>query len=504
MLTVEIPAFKRLVRSFEVRMKLKDLLRGEYGAAAAGCEDTVVSGLSYDSRTTRPGDLFFAVQGTFDDGNAYIAEAIERGAVAVVSGRDVELPPGVPLLLVRDERHAKGALASRFWGHPSRRLKCVGVTGTNGKTTTGHMVRSILEQNGWSTGLIRTIQHIVGQKKIQARTTTPDAVDIQRYLAQMVDENQDAAVLEASSHALVQSRTESVRFAVGVFTNLSREHLDYHQTMEDYRKAKELLFASLDPDATAVINADDPAGGFMAAASRCPVLTYGLGDRADVRGDIRRLDIDGFSMILTTPAGAIDVTSRLLGRHNVSNALAASASAVALGVPLQACKAGLEALSSVPGRVETVDVGQDFRVIVDYAHTDDALRKLLENLRHLTAGRLITVFGCGGDRDVFKRPLMAQAATTLSDLTIVTSDNPRSEDPHKIIDDILNGCASGSNVRVESDRRAAIEMAITEARGGDIVAIAGKGHEDYQILNTGVVDFDDRDVAREALWKLSR
>jgi len=501
-------------------MKLKELISGEHGAfddvdetavaagyeiaVARGCEDVVVSGLSHDSRTTRPGDLFFAVQGTFDDGNSYVSEAIERGAVAVVSSRDIELPPGVPLVLVRDERRAKGALASRFFGHPSRRLKCVGVTGTNGKTTTAHMVRSILEQNGWSTGLIGTIKHLVGEKEIQAHTTTPDAVDVQRYLAQMVDENQDAAVLEASSHALVQSRTESVSFAVGVFTNLSREHLDYHQTMDEYKKAKSLLFAALDPAAAAVINADDPAGTFMAAACRCPVLTYGLRDRADVRGEIRRLDIDGFSMMLRTPAGAIDVTSRLLGRHNVFNALAASAAAVALGVPLEACKAGLETLSAVPGRVETVDVGQDFRVIVDYAHTDDALRKLLENLRHLTAGRLITVFGCGGDRDVFKRPLMAQAATTLSDLTIVTSDNPRSEDPLKIIDDILRGCATGSSLRVEPDRRAAIEMAVNEARGGDIVAIAGKGHEDYQILNTGVVDFDDREIAKEALWKLSR
>jgi UDP-N-acetylmuramoyl-L-alanyl-D-glutamate--2,6-diaminopimelate ligase len=504
MLTIESPALKRLTRSFEVRMKLIELIAGEPGATIRGSEDTVVSGLSYDSRTTQAGDLFFAVQGTFDDGNTFVAEAIERGAVAVVSGREIDLPPAIPLVLVRDERRAKGELASLFYGRPSTRLKCVGVTGTNGKTTTSHMIRSILEQNGWSTGLIGTIHHLVGRKEIRAETTTPDAVDVQRYLAQMVDENQDAAVLEVSSHALVQLRTEAVRLAAGVFTNLSREHLDYHRTMEEYRKAKSLLFASLDPAAAAVINADDEAGEFMAGACRCPVLTYGVSEIADVRGEVRRLDIDGFSMILKTPVGEIDVTSRLLGRHNVSNALAASAAATALGVPLSACKSGLEALTAIRGRVESIDVGQDFRVIVDYAHTDDALRKLLENLRPLTTGRLITVFGCGGDRDVFKRPLMAQAATNLSDLTIVTSDNPRSEDALKIIDDILRGCVTGSNLRVEPDRRAAIELAIREARGGDIVAIAGKGHEDYQILNTGVVDFDDREVAKEVLWKLSR
>jgi len=319
----------------------------------------------------------------------------------------------------------------------------------------------------------------------------------------MVDENQDAAVIEVSSHALVQSRCEAVRFRVGVFTNLSREHLDYHRNMEEYTKAKALLFASLEETATAVVNADDAAAPSMIGSSRCPVLTYGLSGAADVRGTIRRQDIDGFSMILHAPQGEIDVTSRLLGRHNIYNALGASAAALALGVPLSSVKAGLEALREVPGRVESVEAGQDFRVIVDYAHTDDALQKLLENLRPLTTGRLITVFGCGGDRDTFKRPLMARSATTFSDLTVITSDNPRSEDPGKIISDILPGCKEGADVIVEPDRHEAIEVAIGQARGGDIVVIAGKGHEDYQKLNTGVIDFDDREVAREVLWKLS-
>jgi UDP-N-acetylmuramoyl-L-alanyl-D-glutamate--2,6-diaminopimelate ligase len=503
MLTAEIPVLQRLIRSFEVTMKLNKLVE-QYGEASVlGPDDVVLSGLSCDSRSTRPGDLFFAVQGTFKDGSAFISEALERGAVAVVSSRELALPGTVPLVLVEDERRAKGVLSSLFFGRPSQRLLCIGLTGTNGKTTTSWMIRSILEQNGFSTGMLGTIQHRVGSESIRATTTTPDAVDIQKYLARMVDDNHDAAVLEVSSHALVQSRAEGVQFGVGVFTNLTREHMDYHGSMEEYRRAKSILFAGLAPTATAVLNDDDPNSEEMAAVCACPVITYGLTRRADVYGEVRRLDIDGFSMIVKSPAGSVDVTSRLLGRYNVSNALAAAAAAVAMNVPLSAVKAGIEALRAVPGRVETIDVGQDFRVIVDYAHTDDALRKLLENLCRLTSGRLITVFGCGGDRDAFKRPLMAEAATSLSDLTVITSDNPRSEDAAHIIDDILKGCASGAAVKVEPDRRAAIEYAIGEARGGDIVAIAGKGHEDYQILNSGRVDFDDRKVAREALWKLS-
>lgn len=503
MLIAEIPALRRLIRSFEVTMKLNELVNGDPTARVIRNGDAEVTGLSTDSRTTCAGDLFFAVRGTNHDGSLFIAEALGRGAAAVVSGRVLDLEEGVPLVQVDDERKAKGLLASYFYGHPSTRLDCVGVTGTNGKTTTSYMLRAILEQDGRSTGLLGTIRHLVGNESIRGQTTTPDAVNIQKFLARMVDENQDAAVIEASSHALDQSRCEAVRFRIGVFTNLSREHLDYHRNMEEYARAKARLFQFLDESAVAVVNRDDEYGPVMVESCRCPVLTYGLSKAADVRGTVRRQDIDGFSMILHTPEGEIDVRSRLLGRHNIYNALAASAAAQALGVPLASIKAGLEALTMVPGRVESVEAGQDFRVIVDYAHTDDALQKLLENLRPLTAGRLITVFGCGGDRDTFKRPLMASSATSLSDLTVITSDNPRSEDPQKIISDILTGCKEGADVIIEPDRREAIEIAIGQAQGGDIVVIAGKGHEDYQKLNTGIIDFDDREVAREVLWKLS-
>lgn len=485
-------------------MILDELARACGGRVVHGPSETTVSGLSYDSRTTRRGDLFFAVQGFTRHGSAFVSHALEKGAAAVLSDREIALPADVPLVMVEDGRSAKGLAASHFYGKPSSRLRCIGVTGTNGKTTTTCMLKSILEQHGLSTGLIGTIRHMVGRRSVAAANTTPDALDIQRFLAEMVDENQDAAVLEVSSHALAQARTADVRFQVGIFTNLSQDHLDYHKTMENYAAAKARLFSSLGPDAVGVINIDDPEAPRMADACRCPVVTYGLGDEADVQGSIRRLDIDGFSMKLKTPDGEAVVSSRLLGRHNVYNALAASAAAVALQIPLSAIRTGLEVLTAIPGRVESVDVGQDFRVIVDYAHTDDALQNLLENLRPLTAGRLITVFGCGGDRDAFKRPLMARVATTVSDVTVVTSDNPRSEDARSIIDDILAGCVPGSSVTVEPERRAAIEAAIREARGGDIVVIAGKGHEDYQILNKGIIEFDDRQVAREILWNLFR
>jgi len=320
----------------------------------------------------------------------------------------------------------------------------------------------------------------------------------------MVDENQDVAVMEVSSHALSQARVGALAFKAGVFTNLSRDHLDYHITMDEYERAKSLLFASLARDAFAVINMDDPAAETMRRACACPVIRYGFKRGLDVTAELRRVDIDGFSMILKTPSGDIDITSRLPGRFNVMNAMAAAATATAMGVPLTAVKSGFESLRSIKGRMESVDCGQDFRLIVDYAHTHDALSSLLSHLKPLTKGRLIAVFGCGGDRDKSKRPMMAEAATKMADHTVITSDNPRSEDPSSIIDDIRCGVVSGASMSVEQDRRTAIEEAVRMAGGGDIVVIAGKGHEDYQVLKDGTIDFDDRKVAEEVLWNLSR
>ena len=496
-----ISARDRLLRSFEVRMNLRDLVEGLNGAYCEDEEDRVVEGLCYDSRAVKPGYLFFAVPGTNHDGSRFAADAVAQGAVAVAAEAPLVPDPGVPTVFVPDVRKAKARAASVFYRRPSSRLDCVGITGTNGKTTVSWMLKSILEQDGRSTGLIGTIQYQIGNRVIPSGNTTPDAVDLQRYLAEMVDENFVAAVMEVSSHALVQERTADLDFKVGVFTNLTRDHLDYHGDMESYRKAKEILFRGLEANATAVINGDDPAADAMAHACACSVLRYGFESGSDITAKVRRLDIDGFSIILKTPLGEIDVTSRLPGRFNVLNAMAAAGAAVSLGVPLSAVKVGLESIRTIRGRMESVDRGQDFRVIVDYAHTHDALTNLLSNLRPLTAGRLITVFGAGGDRDRTKRPLMAEAATLHSDVTIITSDNPRSEDPDRIIEDILKGIAPDSAYQVEPDRKRAIQTAINMARGGDIVVVAGKGHENYQILNTGTIDFDDRRVVEEALWK---
>ncbi|MFH2002945.1 MAG: UDP-N-acetylmuramoyl-L-alanyl-D-glutamate--2,6-diaminopimelate ligase, partial [Planctomycetota bacterium] len=454
-------------------MRLEDLLSGLPGLEITQrCEDRI-TGLSYDSRETHPGDLFIAVQGTYCSGNRFIAEAVEKGAVAVLAEQRVEPDPGIPVAIVDDARSSKARIAARFYRHPSQRLDCVGITGTNGKTSVSYMLKSILEHDGRSTGLIGTICHHIGGNVVPSKNTTPDAVDLQRYLAEMVDENQNAAVMEVSSHALTQARVEGIAFRVGVFTNLTQEHLDYHDNMDRYAKAKCLLFSSLPPGAVAVINADDPAGAAMAEVCTCPVIRYGFSPGTDVTVDLRRLDADGFYMILKTPDGDVDIASRLPGRFNVMNAMAAAAAAIRLDVPLSAVKSGIETLKYIRGRMESIDCGQDFRVIVDYAHTSDALKNILENLKPLTACRLITVFGCGGDRDRTKRPLMAEVATSLSDHTIITSDNPRSEDPEAIIQDILSGVVRSAAYQVESDRKRAIEDAIAMASGGDIVVIAG-------------------------------
>lgn len=503
MAAVKISALERLLRSYEVSMRLEDLFSGLPDVTLIGSGDVEVKGLSYDSRCTKAGDLFFAVQGTFEDGSRYAAEAVEKGAVAVLTDQSLEGQP-VPVIMVKDARYAKAHVADLFFRHPSLRLDCVGITGTNGKTTVAYMLKSILEQDGRPCGMIGTIHHHIGGKMIPSKNTTPDPIDLQRYLAEMVDENLNAAVMEVSSHALDQARVGALKFKVGVFTNLSREHLDYHETMEEYARAKSLLFAALPPEAGAVINADDPIAATMIDACGCPVFRYGFSRGVDVTAEVRRVDIDGFSMIIKTPAGEVDVTSRLPGQFNVMNALAASTAAFALNVPLTAIKSGFETLRSIKGRMESVDCGQDFRIIVDYAHTSDALRNLLSHLKPLTAGRLITVFGCGGDRDRTKRPLMAEAVTAYSHHTIVTSDNPRTEDPLAIIDDIMAGVAAGASHMVEPDRKKAIKKAIGMATGGDIVVVAGKGHENYQILKNETIAFDDRRVAEEALWNLYR
>jgi UDP-N-acetylmuramoyl-L-alanyl-D-glutamate--2,6-diaminopimelate ligase len=468
--------------------------------------DPRVTGLCIDSRAAHPGDLFVAAAGSRTDGLRHAHEAVERGAVAVLADRRAELPGRAAFVRVDDLPRAKAVLADAFFGRPSQRLDVVGVTGTNGKTTTSCMLRSILAMDGRDAGLVGTLGAWVGARHEPLANTTPDAVDLQRLLARMVDENLSAAVMEVSSHALVQRRVDLVAFDVGVFTNLTPDHLDYHGDMDAYGAAKGRLFEMLPHDGTAVLNAADPQSRLYRLATRARVLQFALNAPADVRADILRLDAEGTLFRLAAPEFGLDarVASRLVGRHNVENALAAAAAALALGLPAAAIVTGLQGLAAVPGRLEPVECGQGFRVLVDYAHTPDALEKVLDLLRPLTRGRLIVVFGCGGDRDRSKRPLMGRAVAAAADRLVVTSDNPRSEDPQAILDGIFAGIAPADRARAvrEPDRREAIRQACAAACPGDVVLIAGKGHETTQVVGDRVLPFDDREVAREVLWTL--
>jgi len=485
---------------------LCDLLPDAIPSTEISGPDVLVHGLCTDSRKVTRGDLFVAATGTRADGFQHVQQALSRGAVAVLSDRRPELPADIAFVGVDDVPLAKAVLADRFFGHPSQRLDVVGITGTNGKTTTSCMLHSMLTMEGRGCGLVGTLGAWVGEKHEEIGHTTPDAIDLQFLLARMVDSNLASAVMEVSSHALMQRRVHGTAFDVGVFTNLTPDHLDYHGTMESYGAAKGRLFEMLDSGATAVLNATDPVSRLYRLSTQARVLQYGIGVPADVRAEVSRLDAEGTSFRVTAPEFGLDasVNARLVGRHNVMNALAATSAALALGLSPTLIASALEGLPQVPGRVERIECGQDFRVLVDYAHTPDALEKVLDLLRPLTRGRLIVVFGCGGDRDRTKRPLMGRAVADAADLLVVTSDNPRSEDPEAILDEIYAGIPGGRRAAAtrEVDRRAAIRRACAAARGGDIVLIAGKGHETTQTIGSEVLPFDDRQVAREVLWSL--
>lgn len=483
-------------------LALADLMKVLEGSIAAGDVLARVRGLASDSRRVRAGDLFFAVRGARADGAAFLAEAHARGAAAAVIDGPGPGPEGLTLVRVPDVRLAKARAAVRWYGDPSSRVPVVGITGTNGKTTTAWMIRSIAEYDGGPTALLGTIAYSVAGRELPAPNTTPDPIELNALLAEAVRERARLVAMEVSSHALEQGRVAGVQFRAGVLTNVTPEHLDYHVTMEAYRRAKARLFQTLDATAAAVLNVDDPAAAEMAAATRARVVTYGVDRPADVTARVRRADQDGMSFTVRSPWGSVDVATRLVGRFNLANALAAAATALALGYPLESLRGGFELLKCVPGRLEPIDCGQDFRVLVDYAHTDDALKNVLANVRPLTRGKVIVVFGCGGDRDRTKRPRMGRVASELADEVVVTSDNPRGEDPGAIIEEILAGVPAGRRPLIEPDRRAAIERAIRSARGGDIVLICGKGHETSQVQGGVHTAFDDRTVAREVLWSL--
>jgi UDP-N-acetylmuramoyl-L-alanyl-D-glutamate--2,6-diaminopimelate ligase len=457
-----------------------------------------------DSRKVKSDAIFFALRGAKENGQAFIADASQRGAIAVVSDEPVTtvVPPGVTAIQVREARKALAIASANFYDHPANALQLVAVTGTNGKTTTTSVIDAIIKASKSKTGLFGTIAYETPSGKYPAPNTTPESVDLQGFLAEIRDAGGKFAVLEASSHSLTMDRLWGLHFAAAVFTNLTREHMDYHKTFEDYFAAKKTLFTGTGAGApdTAIINIDDAYGKKLLGLAK-KTVTYGLESGADITTKKFQLTFNGLAFTAQTPNGKIQITSSLVGRINVYNILAAIGAAQALGLSNEVIEAGIRNLESVSGRFQRIDQGQPYLVIVDYAHTDDALESLIRTARELNPkGRIITLFGCGGSKDRTKRPVMGEVTGRLSDLTILSNDNPRQEDPLKIISDIIVGVqkTSGKYV-IEPDREKAIGLAMDEARAGDIVLLAGKGHENYQILADRTLEFDDREMARRAL-----
>ncbi|THJ22683.1 MAG: UDP-N-acetylmuramoyl-L-alanyl-D-glutamate--2,6-diaminopimelate ligase [Nitrospira sp. CG24E] len=492
--------------------QLLNALRGQVEVLEErGDGNRLVQRITDDSRAVTDGSLFVAVKGERVDGHEFIEQAVKAGAVAVVGQES--LATGLPSFIrVADSRKALGLLGSRFHGDPSSHLKMIGVTGTNGKTTTTYLCKALLEGIGRQVGLIGTVGYQIGQETLPASHTTPGALDLQELLAKMVESRLTDAVMEVSSHALALDRTSGCEYDVAVFTNLTQDHLDFHRTMDEYFEAKLRLFTGLSGGQKvakrAIVNMDDPRGNAIRAACSVPVWGYAIQNQADLRAERVQLSLTGTTFTAATPAGTFLVESRLVGEHNVYNLLGAIGVALHEGATSdQICQATAH-IANVPGRFERVSSGQDFTVVVDYAHTEDALRRLLTAAQALKTGRIITVFGCGGDRDRGKRPKMGRAAVEYSDVVVLTSDNPRTEDPMAILREVEIGVRDALTrrrqvqYRLVSDRREAIGAAIREAHRGDMVLIAGKGHEDYQIIGSKKFHFDDREVAREAIQQL--
>ncbi|MCU1318137.1 MAG: UDP-N-acetylmuramoylalanyl-D-glutamate--2,6-diaminopimelate ligase [Candidatus Acidoferrum typicum] len=484
--------------------KLGEVLQGLETALPTDASSLEIHQVACDSRKVRPGALFFALHGAKAHGNKFIQDALKRGAVAIASEEQTPstTPPGVVWIQVREARRALAITAANFLGHPANALQLVAVTGTNGKTTITSVVDAIVKASGAKTGLFGTIAYHTPLGDYPAPNTTPESVDLQGFFSEIRYAGGTYAVLEASSHALAMDRLWGCHFQAAVFSNLTREHLDFHKTFEDYFMAKKRLFEGTGAGApeVAVLNADDEFGKRLAGLAK-KTVTYGLEADADITTKKFQLTFNGLTFTAHTPNGKVHVVSRLVGRINVYNILAAIGAAQALGLSNDAIENGIRNLEGVSGRFQRIDLGQPFLVIVDYAHTDDALENLIRTARELNPkARIITLFGCGGEKDRTKRPVMGEVTGRLSDLTILSSDNPRSEDPLKIISDIIVGLQkTAGKYLIEPDREKAIGMAMEEARSGDIVLLAGKGHENYQILADRTFEFDDREIARRAL-----
>jgi UDP-N-acetylmuramoyl-L-alanyl-D-glutamate--2,6-diaminopimelate ligase len=482
-------------------MKLTDLLESIATQKVSGSGDPEIEGITHDSRQDKPGWLFVAVPGERVDGTDYVPDAISKGAVAVVSENSSELGAGVMHIQVRRARRALAEIANAYFGDLSRRMKVIGITGTNGKTTTAYMMRNILRDGGFLPGLLGTVAYEVGEHVLPAARTTPEAPDIHSMFQQMHGHGCDSVVMEVSSHALALDRVHGIDFSVSVFTNLTQDHLDFHQSMEAYYDAKARLFRNMKekPDCSAVINIDDAWGAKLASEQdlAADIVTYGFEERAQVRASAASVDVHGTRFKVFTPWGESKVHLRLLGRFNIHNALAAIAAGGLCQIDLQRMIQTLENIDAVPGRLEQVVSRKGRRVFVDYAHTEDALKNVLLTLREICKGRLILVFGCGGDRDRGKRVKMGKVACKMADYSIITSDNPRTEVPGAIAGDIMQGFDDPDRFEVELDRRNAIAQGIRGMGRKDILLVAGKGHETYQELDGTIIPFSDKDVIKE-------
>jgi UDP-N-acetylmuramoyl-L-alanyl-D-glutamate--2,6-diaminopimelate ligase len=502
-------------------MKLKDLIKGIPVIQVKGSLEVEVSGIGYDSRKAAPGELFVCIPGTKDDGHKYVAQARERGVVGFLAGREVEAEAAQAVVVVEEPRLQMGKLASRLAGEPSRNMELVAITGTNGKTTISYLVESVTKAQGRECGVIGTITHRWKGREVQSNNTTPESTDVIAFLSQMRSAGVSRVAMEVSSHALDQKRVAGIAFRAGIFTNLTPEHLDYHKTMENYFQAKAKLFTEvlpgkwlvdkIDYEPVASINLDDEYGQRLFKIASGKKAGYALNSPANYKGELLSHGWDGIQLKMTCPDGQLILKSPLLGRINAYNILAAGSALLELGVRPEHLIKGVETLCQVPGRMERVDNGRGILALVDYAHTPDALENAVAIAKELKKNRLILVFGCGGDRDRTKRPKMGEIGALNAELLIVTSDNPRTEDPQKIIEEIVPGVEKtgfkklarldhdGSGWMVEPDRRAAIELALSAAAEGDCVLIAGKGHEDYQIVGTTKSHFDDREEVRRVL-----
>ena len=490
-------------------MRLDYLLNGQPVVEQHGNKDCEIKGLTSDSREVKKDYLFVAVKGSSQDGHKYLSDAVHRGACALVVENVANVFPNVPIVRVPDTRAALSDLASRFYNYPSKDMNLIGITGTNGKTTTSYILESILKEGGRNVGVIGTINYRYKGKSFDASLTTPESNDLMKILGEMRDAGVTDIILEVSSHSLEQGRVRGLDWSRALFTNFSRDHLDYHLTMEEYFKAKSLLFASLreeEGQAKTIINMDDPKGRELQRITKASTVSYGLGDNCSVRATDIHSSVEGLHFRMTMPAGDTPITSTLFGQMNVYNILAAAAVAFSLDIDLNTISRGIQRLAFVPGRLQHVENKQGLSIFVDYAHSTDALKKVLQTVRQLTKGRLITVFGCGGDRDKGKRPDMGRVAGMYSDCAIITSDNPRGESPEKIADEIEAGMKESGLKRIAFnfslnakgyeiilDRRKAIHAAVKIANkeGGDIILIAGKGHEQYQITGNGKRYFND-------------